>query len=98
MNVCQCHPQLPAPTHLGFHHELVARFPDGALRRQLPKGAPDRLSIGAVDPCLEVEFQLGRILSPKLRGTMTSIHLRARRTYDLKPKSGKAGHSVQKDF
>ena len=42
--------------HLGFDKELMARFPDGALRRQLPESVPDRLGIGAVDACLELEL------------------------------------------
>jgi hypothetical protein len=33
--------------HLGFDNELVARFPDGALRRQLPNSVPDRPGIRA---------------------------------------------------
>jgi hypothetical protein len=44
--------------HLGFDDELVARLPDGALRRQLLKGVPDRPGIGAADACLELEFHL----------------------------------------
>jgi hypothetical protein len=44
--------------HLGFDHELVARFPDGALRRQLPNSVPDGPGIRAVDVCLELEFHL----------------------------------------
>jgi hypothetical protein len=46
--------------HLGFDNELVARFPDGALRRQLLKSVPDRPGIRAVDACLELEFHRGR--------------------------------------
>jgi hypothetical protein len=34
--------------HLGFDNELVARFPDGALRRQLLKSMPDRP--GSISP------------------------------------------------
>src|ERR1035437_1679934 len=49
--------------HLGFDDELVAFFPDGALRRQLPEGMLDRLGIRAVDECLELEFDPGRFLS-----------------------------------
>ncbi len=30
--------------HLGFDNELVARFPDRALRRQLLRGESDRLA------------------------------------------------------
>ena len=46
--------------HVGFGNELVALFPDGALRSELVKSLPDRLGIGAVDACLELEIQLGR--------------------------------------
>ena len=42
--------------HLGFNDELVARFPDRAVRRELPKGVLDRLGIRAADACLELEF------------------------------------------
>src|SRR5208337_1479729 len=44
--------------HLGFDNELVAHLSDGALRRQLVKGVPDRLGVRAVDPRLEVEFHV----------------------------------------
>jgi hypothetical protein len=49
-----------APTHLGFDTELVGRFPDGAIRRQLLKSVPDRPGIRAVDPCVKLEVDLGR--------------------------------------
>jgi len=58
--------------HLGFDNELVARFPDGALRRQLLKGVPDRPSIRAVDACLELEFHLGRTFIPASSGIVAS--------------------------
>ena len=43
---------------LGFDKELVARFRDGALRRQLLKSVADGLGIGAVDACLELDVHL----------------------------------------
>ena len=54
--------------HLGLDKELIALFPDGALRRQLVKGVADRLSIRAVDSCLEIQFHLGRpVITAALR-------------------------------
>jgi len=51
--------------HLGLDNELVARFPDGALRRQLLKSVLDCLRIRAVDTCHKLEFHLGRPFVPE---------------------------------
>ncbi len=55
--------------HLGFDHELVARFRDGA---QLLKGVLDRAGVRAVDACLELEVHLGRPLITRLIGIVAS--------------------------
>ena len=59
-------PSCAGSFHLGFDNELVALFPDGTLRRQLPKGVPDRPGIRAVDACLEVEVHSGSPLHRRL--------------------------------
>ncbi len=40
--------------HLGFNNELVVRFPDGTLRRQLLKSLLGRSGVRAVDTGVEL--------------------------------------------
>jgi len=65
-------------------NELVARFLDGALRRQLVKGVPDRPAIRAADPPFELDDQLvyslisaqrGIVLFPPNEGEKSPDHL-----------------------
>jgi hypothetical protein len=45
--------------HLGFDDELVAIFPDRALRSELGKSLPDRACVRAVDVGLSLKVMLG---------------------------------------
>ena len=46
---------------LGFDKELIALFPEGALGGALVESLSDRLSVQAVDPCVELEVHHGQL-------------------------------------